>query len=234
MLLLLFATSYPNSSIELPGVRKDVLNITNLCEKFKIELQVVEDEFLTKFNIENHIQVYNPDIIWFSGHGILDNKENNCFILPGYTKTNRIKDDTVLRDYEFAHMLEDWTKVCKKTCLIILDMCYSGTMVNLKYFFEHDEFFEKLNDSEYEPDLKDESTGKTRLIISVSGATDFQTTNESTEGGGYLSKMILELFEENPNFSLNNLNSLKHVLDEDKNNLIISVSKIVNPYKNIF
>lgn len=221
IMLALIAT-YKNKEFELPGTLVDAEDLKLFCKKFNINLYFLIENELTKDNIIKFIKNKQPQIIWFSGHGIV-HKGKNLFILPNFKFSDGYTKDNTLRDEEFSTIVSNYST--SNFILAVMDMCYSGTMLNLKYYYKEGFFFEKINDQEIRPVLK-----PNQLLISISAATDFQTTQETSLGGGYLTSYLLKLFEEKKKINLIDFDYLLKTIKENECNLIISISEMVSPY----
>ena len=81
-------TIYPSSENELPGVRKDLFNVLNLCWANKLSFLPLNGTFDDKTTILKTMMDKRPAIIWISGHGIFHEGEND-YILPTFFSESR-------------------------------------------------------------------------------------------------------------------------------------------------
>lgn len=225
--LLLCAISYKKKpSIYLPGIEKDILNIENMCKMLNlITVKLVEDQVCLE-NIRECINNYNPIVVWFCGHGILNNKtKSNEYILSNginswpytYNKITDLQFENLFNELNFTHSL-----VIPK--LIVFDVCHSATFLNLQYYFYEGRFLKKINS------IHPFVTVTSPLIV-ISAATDFSTTQEDSINGGYLTNKLVEyLLDSKGYFSLKTLDSLRPSSTDKTHNLIISINKKENIY----
>lgn len=228
--MLIVVLSYENTSYYLPGTKKDLKNLIKFCENNRIEYSTLLNDEINSDSLKKKLINFNPDIVWFSGHGYLNDNNLNELILTKDLKTNffRLVNYGKIADYEMLEIIENYINNSRKDkILLIYDLCNSATLLNLEYYFKNLTFFEKSNDKERQ--LKNDN----KIILSISAATDREKTYESEEGG-YLTLILLNLFENYKFVSLNLLNSVIPSDNVKDYNCIISVNKIINPFEILF
>lgn len=120
-----------------------------------------------------------PTLAWFSGHGVLTNDKVNTFV----TDIDRFAG---FDEDEILNVLARDTTTSR--CVYVFDFCHSCSMLNLKYYYAKGVFFQKMLESART--LFDDDT---RLVrVSISGASDFGTTDED-ENGGKLTQYLISL-----------------------------------------
>jgi len=163
--------SYINTKYYLPGTLVDLNNLKKMSSGTFSKLNILYQHEITFEAITHEIKNSNPNIIWICGHGILKNNQN-YYVLPiieNQNVDNVDPDKYFIKDETFGKMLVE--NQFSKICLIVVDICHSATFLNLKYYYKNLNFYEKVNDTEYQPQFNNSQT-----IICISGSTDFSPT----------------------------------------------------------
>lgn len=220
--------SYTNTKYYLPGTLVDLDNLKKMSSKTFSKLNILYQHEITFDKIAQEIKNSNPNIIWLCGHGILKNNQN-YYVLPIIENQNVDDvdpDKYFIKDETFGKMLVE--NQCSKICLIVVDICHSATFLNLKYYYKNLNFYEKVNDTEYQPQFNNDQT-----IICISGATDFDPTFETSQDGGYITSQVLNLINEKKSLCLSDFDNLIPTGDFfQTQQVIVSTNKIMNPFIN--
>ncbi len=205
---LIIGIDYRNTEYNLDGCQYDAykiqnLLINNLNYNPNNMLMLVEDDdnrdrHPTFINIINSltkliIKMRNKEIdncfIYYSGHGtyILDNnndeldKQDEAIVPLDVNERGFITDD-ILHSY-MKYIPED----CK--CFILFDCCHSGTLLDLQYRYEGNNFIIKKENN------KSKIKGN---IIMISGCQDDEvsiTTKIHNQYQGILTKVFIDVLE---------------------------------------
>lgn len=220
--MLVCVASYDNSFCSLPGVKLDEKNLRDFCDKHNIIFNSLSKNNLFEDSLDGSVRNIKPNIIWLSGHGIVDSsKQQVAFVLPKITSFPFFTDSTLMHSEEFGNILEK--RLSKDNVLVVVDICHSATLLNLKYYFKNGIFYEKIDDKLFEPNFKN------KVVVCIAAASDHTVTYESSTGG-FLTNSLIDFFDENQDISLSMIDNLSAM--NPGSEMIISVSKPFSPYKN--
>lgn len=169
------------------------------------------------------------------GHGMLNGQGENVYIVDGGTlpanapPIDRLPAANALTEPEFTAELlrlaesRQSSQASNRTSLCVFDFCHSCTMLDLPYFYEGGYFYKKLGDGSPASVAKYERFAAGHLFVSVSGCSDFETTEEDREGG-LLTQRLLYLLRREGRLSL-------HLLDVSLTKKArVSVSQPFDPH----
>ena len=197
----IFACYSSDESLYLPGVVADFRLFKKFFDDTKSKSFYLFDDQVTEKQVGDFFRKYAPKIVWWCGHGVYDtNVNSHVFYL-----------DRGVPFYEeqFLRLLRDAPPANTRLTWLIFDVCYSGTFVNLKYYYIDGEFYEKISDNR--PTCFDDSLDK--IIIQICGSTDFETANEDVSGG-FLTRFLLGFFEKIKHYNRHN-NTQQHEKEKE-------------------
>jgi hypothetical protein len=215
---LLIGINYQGTQNELGGCENDIYDMK---AKLIVNYGILEEDILILTEKEAKTPTYTNIIyglnwlveknkqgyknIWFqySGHGYFK-KDLNGDELDGrdeclVTVDDKFITDDVLNTNLISRMSSDANMIC------IMDCCYSGTIMDLKYKYK------TLGVCELQYNNKD---GKN--IISISGCRDDQTSADawfSNKWNGALTKKLMTVLERS-NYTITNMNLLTELQSE--------------------
>lgn len=242
--VLAICSNYEGTSLFLPGVNIDKLNLYQFTQTANASLRMLENP--SKNDIYYAIETFQPTVIWMCGHGVLNSANENVYIVDGGTLPARVpqqisllKEHNKLTEPEFIkRVLLNASK--RRTTLYIFDFCHSCTMLDLPYFYENGFFYKKLANrfatisqqknghyghdkhERYDKQSFAQHDDNEHMFIAISGCSDFETTEEDAEGG-LLTQRLLYLLRSKRALTL-------ELLDTSLTNKArISVSKPIDP-----
>ena len=215
---LLIGINYQGTQNELGGCENDIYDMK---AKLMVNYGILEEDILILTEKEAKTPTYTNIIygmnwlveknrqgyknIWFqySGHGYFQ-KDKNGEELDGrdeclVTVDDKFMTDDVLNTNLISRMSSDVNMIC------IMDCCYSGTILDLKYKYK------TRGVCELQYNNKD---GKN--IISIAGCRDDQTSADawfSNKWNGALTKKIMTVLERS-NYAITNMNLLTELQSE--------------------
>lgn len=221
------------TKFRLMGVSIDKKKLEKFFKELNFKINILDDNTkeIKKNYIANIISNSNPSFIWIGGHGELNFNKNNQLIFPEFFNNQQKSNlEKYILDYEFLDILQNNCSnifSSKKLLFIVVDVCYAGTFINLKYYYQNGVFMEKINDKEKELILKN------CIIVAISASTDFTQTGEDVNGG-FLTKKLLSFLMHEKKLCLNDLDMLTPSNDNENYKVIVSVSEKINPLLNLF
>ena len=207
--------NYNNSRFQLDGVNKDLENLDTLCAQNNIPLVSLFEEMVTFENLRKNLSGKN--MIWFSGHGNFNEyKQENCFYLSEYKHFGISFKKTILTQSDMLTLVEEDRS--NEFMIFVLDMCHSGTFLDLDFKYNGNGKFERVNSAA--PKIQSNT-----LIISISACTDKETTPDSTKMGGILCLYLFSILNAKSEHSLDTLFS--ECFEIYTNKIIDDTSKIL-------
>lgn len=217
--ILAICSDYKHSNIRLPGVEADRVNLYHFTQNTMLENYILTNP--SKSEIESTFQHKQPNIVWFCGHGVLDDNKDNVYIISdGNRMPKNVPKNITLLAPQFKMTAVEFTSIVQrcadKFLFCVFDFCHSCTMIDVAYYYESGFFYKKLGRNVMEPGRANDP-----LIITISGCTDYDTTEEDYQGG-FLTQRLLYVLRKERALSLN-------LLDILTPKSCISVNKIIDP-----
>lgn len=214
--MLAICSDYNHTNIRLPGVEADRVNLYHFTQNTMSKILTNP----SKLEIETAFK-QSPNFVWLCGHGVLDDNKDNVYIISDNTRLPRIvpKNITSLPP-QFKMSAAEFTMLVRqhasKILFCVFDFCHSCTMIDVPYYYESGYFYKTLGPHVLKPGGTNDP-----LIITISGCTDFDTTEEDYQGG-FLTQRLLYVLRQNRSLSLASLDILTP-------KSCISTNKIIDP-----
>ena len=138
---LIIGISYSNTKLYLPGVKNDVISMSNLLQLWgfnSVNIAILAEKHIspTSYNINTYLNRFcqsleegDQAVIYYSGHGTKTYNKNrlqeSCLVPLDNERAGPITSETIR--YYLNKISENVNVLC------LLDCCNSGTICNLKY-----------------------------------------------------------------------------------------------------
>lgn len=182
-----------------------------------------------KDDIAHALSTFQPSVLWMCGHGVLNEANENVYIIDGGALPPRppgrislLPPGNILSEPEFTRLALKNAR-SKHVTMYVFDFCHSCTMLDLPYFYENGFFYKKLGDGPDSSERYGRFRAASTLFIVISGCSDFETTEEDARGG-LLTQQLLYLMRSERALSLRILDTGLY------GKARISVSRAIDPF----